>query len=115
TVIVLPTLPSPMAATLPSTARACGFGAGFGLSFGHVGPGATANTGGEVVDPIAPAVKPVVGANAALRLPSTWACRPRADAVRNPTSWLPLRVALEQTARRVGSLRWAGTRNDPST
>ena len=68
-VIVLPTLPSPMAVTFPSTARARGFGAGFG--FGQVGPATTASTAVELVEPIAPAVKPVVGTNVALRLPTT--------------------------------------------
>src|SRR6476469_3510666 len=90
TVIVLPTLPSPTAETLPSTPRTWGFGAGFGL--GHVGPATTASTAVELVEPTAPAVKPVAGTNVALTLPSTRAWWPRADAVRKPTSWLPLRV-----------------------
>ena len=68
-VIVLPTLPSPTAETLPSTLRACGLGAGFG--FGQIGPATTASTAVELVEPTAPAVKPVAGTNVALRLPST--------------------------------------------
>ena len=65
TVIVLPTAPSPIAETLPSTMRACGLGAGgvgfgfgAGFAFGHVGPTTTASTEVELVEPTAPEVKP---------------------------------------------------------
>src|SRR6476646_6054877 len=98
-VIVLPTLPSPTAETLPSTVRTCGLGAGFG--FGQIGPPTTASTAVELAEPTAPAVKPVAGTNVALRLPSTRAWLPRAVAVRKPTSWLPLGVAANPPPRRL--------------
>ena len=59
-VIVLPAVPLPTAETVPSThAAPRGFGAGFG--FGQVGPATTASTAVELVEPIAPPVKPVAG------------------------------------------------------
>ena len=49
--------------------RSLGAGAGFG--FLQTGPAMTARTAVELVEPIRPDVKPVVGVNVALRLPST--------------------------------------------